>query len=156
MPQIKKLDNGKVLELLRVSERPTDQVIANQLGVSREAIRLKRHQFIQQGLINDKPAKKGVLSTKQPTAVPQLNLEQIIEVVLVAFERAKEYPKVAAELEQYKRGYSNLKEAIAGANKVEQRRKEQEQRFKLARQQGELKVEIPSTANDERRTIDVM
>jgi len=69
---------------------------------------------------------------------PELSLEEGIEIMLIAFERAREYPKLEAELKKYKRGYNNLLEAAKTQEKAKQERKEQEIRFKLAQQQGEI------------------
>lgn len=73
-----------------------------------------------------------------------LNREQAVELMIDAFTALKQLPTLMKELEQYKRGYSNLKEAVAEQRKEEEKRKDQERRFKLAQQQGDIKSPVRS------------
>ena len=65
---------------------------------------------------------------------PELSLDEGIEIMLTAFERARKYPELEAELEKCKLDCANLKEKLRQQEESEKKRHGQAMRFKLAQQ----------------------
>jgi len=127
----KKFDEQQILELLQQPERPTDEEIAGQVGCSREWVRQKRHDFEKRNLIEPRPAKRRGIKV---VAVSELSLDGTIDLIIKAFSALKQLPELLAELDKYKRGYSNALEQLALYEKDSKKRQGQEMTFKLAQQ----------------------
>ncbi len=121
MPQGKRIDEQKVLELLRQPKRPSDQQIATQLGYAVETVRLRRYKFEEKGLIESQPAKRGrprlhkgtQIVVKPSDAITRVNGDELDEIALRMFERCLEYPKL-------KETINRLDNQLAAAhNKIE-------------------------------------
>lgn len=137
-----KVDRVRVLELL--SSGATNASIAREQGCSDQNISLLKQKFIRAGkLPADAFGKKTMIDTMpKEHPAPEISLDQAIETLLTAFERAKDYPMLKAELEKYKRGYENIMEAARAKDEADKKRKDQGQRFKVAQQQGDFTEHI--------------
>ena len=125
------VDKDLVLNLLK--EGKTTKHIAEQFGVSRQAIDLHRREFISMNLLSDQRAGRKQREVKE-TASPErersvVSLDQQIDLIIAAFSALKSLPKLEAELEKYKRYYENALQEIERLQKSEQKRQEQEQQF---------------------------
>jgi len=123
------VDKDLVLNLLK--EGKTTKHIAEQFGVSRQAIDLHRREFISMNLLPDQRAGRKQRTAKE-TLTPErsvVSLDQQIDLIIAAFSALKSLPKLEAELEKYKRDYKNSLQEIERLRKSEQKRQEQEQQF---------------------------
>ena len=123
------VDKDLVLNLLK--EGKTTKQIAEQFGVSRQAIDLHRREFISMDLLPDQRAGRKQRAAKE-TLTPErsvVSLEQQIDLIIAAFSALKSLPKLEAELEKYKRDYENTLQELERLRKSEQKRQEQEQQF---------------------------
>jgi len=123
------VDKDIVLNLLK--EGKTTKHIAEQFGVSRQAIDLHRRELISMNLLPDQRAGRKQRAAKE-TLTPKrsvVSLEQQIDLIIAAFSALKSLPKLEAELEKYKRDYKNSLQEIERLRKSEQKRQEQEQQF---------------------------
>ena len=75
-------------------------------------------------------------------SIPALSLDEGIEIMLTAFERARKYPELEAELEKYKLDYANLQEKLRQQEEVYKKRQEQAVRFKLAQKHEKIEEMI--------------
>ena len=123
------VDRDLVLNWLK--ERKTTQYIAEQYGVSRQAIDLHRRDFISRGLLPDQRAarEKGAAKETVPPKQSIVSLDQQIELIIEAFGALKRLPELEAELEKNKRDYETALQEIERLRKAEQKRQGQEQRF---------------------------
>jgi len=143
------VDRNIVLQLLK--EGKTSQSIAAQFGVSRQAIDLHRKEFIHTGLLPGSGAPLPV-ATLAPllvtTPVPPISastvpskplshsiephdvsLDQMIDLIIRAFDALKRIPELEAEMEKYRREYDGLNNKIQQLEEREKKRKEQEARW---------------------------
>ena len=128
------VDVDKVMQMLR--EGQSTQSVAEYFGVSRQAIDLHRHKFIQSGQLVDRraPRRTAPLPEGDETGVkgsPAVSLDSLIELIIEAFDSLKQVPKLEAELEQYKRDYQKAAEQIELLEKAVSKRNEQEARWKV-------------------------
>jgi transposase-like protein len=137
-----------VLQMLR--EGKTSQSIADQFGVSRQAIDLYRKQFhkdgqlaITQGAVPATPIfeTRSVLTTPTPlpartSAISNLSLDQMVDIIIEAFDAMKRIPEMEAELGKIRRNYEQALKEIEELKLKEQKRKEQEARWIHAQQPG--------------------
>ena len=148
------VDRNTVLQLLK--EGKSSQTIANQFGVSRQAIDLYRKEFIRTGLL---PAagtaplsittSTPVLSTAAPldsskqivtTIKPQeISLDQMIDLFIKALDALKRLPELEAEVVKFRNEHEGLLQQIAQLEEREQKRKEQETRWLQAQNQDNVK-----------------
>ena len=124
------VDRDLVLNWLR--EGKTTQYIAEQYDVSRQAIDLHRRDFISRGLLPDQRAAREKRAAKETVPPKQIiaSLDQQIELIIEALGALKRLPELEAELEKYKRDYENALQEIERLREGEQKRQEQEQRFR--------------------------
>jgi len=123
------VDKDIVLNLLK--EGKTTKHIAEQFGVSRQAIDLHRRELISMNLLPDQRAGRKQRAAKE-TLTPKrsvVSLEQQIDLIIAAFSALKSLPKLEAELKKYKRDYENTLQELERLRKSEQKRQEQEQQF---------------------------
>lgn len=128
------VDVGKVIQMLR--EGQSTQSVAEYFGVSRQAIDLHRHKFIQSGQLVDRRAQRRTAPSPEAdeTGVkggPAVSLDSLIELIIEAFDSLKQVPKLEAELEKYKRDYQKAAEQIELLEKAVNKRNEQEARWNL-------------------------
>jgi hypothetical protein len=137
------VDRNIVLQLLK--EGKTSQSIATQFGVSRQAIDLYRKEFVRTGLLPSSAAPLPV-STQLPVT-PVINsltppkpsthsleqhdvsLDQMIELIIKAFDALKRIPELEAEVTKYRSEYNGLITQIEQLEEREKKRKEQEIRW---------------------------
>jgi len=132
------VDRNIVLQLLK--EGKTSQSIASQFGVSRQAIDLYRKEFIRAGLL------QGTIAPPPPLASPiaivpaaprhapvittqDLSLDQMIDLMIKAFDALKHTPELEAEVTRYRRDYEDLLKKIEQLEESEKKRQEQETRW---------------------------
>lgn len=124
------VDKDIVLKMLR--EGSTTQHVADQFGVSRQAIDIYRREFINSGLLgNQRAARTKRIITKE-TARPErkiISLEQQIDLVIEAFSALKRLPVLEAELEKCKRDYEHALGEMEHLQDAEHKRREQELRW---------------------------
>lgn len=153
------VNRDTVLQLLR--EGQTSQSIASQFGVSRQAIDLHRKQFVREGRLESraiyqatppaplKPAPRPVTATppevprSQPALPPQpanISLDQMIDLLIKAFDALKRVPELETELADLHRSYAEAKAQVEQLQSREQKRKEQEARWIHAQQPGIVDV----------------
>ncbi|MGP8080672.1 MAG: hypothetical protein ACLPVI_09215 [Dehalococcoidales bacterium] len=137
------VDRNIVLQLLK--EGKTSQSIATQFGVSRQAIDLYRKEFIRTGILqsslpplpftttipatltlNSPVPHKPSPPTIEPHDVP---LDQMIELIIRAFDALKRIPELEAEVAKYRRDYDDLIKQVEQLEEREKKRKEQETRW---------------------------
>lgn len=155
------VDRETVLQLLR--EGKTSQVIANQYGVSRQAIDLYRKQFVNSGLLPKTRAAKPVMaaeprpgiqytyrhtpepvpepkptpySTTPTPALPTLSLDQMVDLIIQAFSALRRVPELEAEIAKTRKSYDALLQQVEQLQIREQKRKEQEARWIHAQSPG--------------------
>jgi hypothetical protein len=155
------VDRETVLQLLR--EGKTSQVIANQYGVSRQAIDLYRKQFVSSGLLPENRATKPVItgepgpgiqytyrhtpepvpepkptpySTTPTPALPTLSLDQMVDLIIQAFSALRRVPELEAEIAKTRKSYDALLQQVEQLQIREQKRKEQEARWIHAQSPG--------------------
>lgn len=137
MSQLAKIDEQKALKLLLLDPRPSDQAIADQLGgVSREAVRQKRHKLAKQGLLEPKltAISKPTKARKQGDGHRDIDIsiydaeiagleqqrttisKRLVELTLQrdGLLALKELPQLKEERDKYKRGYENLLGSLQG------------------------------------------
>lgn len=129
------------LQMLR--EGKSTHAVAKHFGVSRQAIDLHRREFVQGGLLVDKraPGKTAASKKGAETKVEgysAISLDQLIDLVLEAFNSLKKVPELEAELEKYKRNYQKAAEQVEILENEVSKRKEQETRWLLAIQRGDV------------------
>ncbi|HEX9896968.1 MAG TPA: helix-turn-helix domain-containing protein [Dehalococcoidales bacterium] len=156
------VDRETVLQMLR--EGKTSQVIADQYGVSRQAIDLYRKQFVTGGLlpetrtarpITTKEPKPGIqytyrhtpepapepkpvqdFATPLPTETPALSLDQMVDLIIQAFAALKRVPELEAETAKIRKSHDALLQQVEQLQSREQKRKEQEARWIHAQSPG--------------------
>ena len=137
------VDRNIVLQLLK--EGKTSQSIATQFGVSRQAIDLHRKEFLRTGLLLNSatplPVTTPVLTATAVTSpVPSqppsrsiethdVSLDQMIDLIIKAFDALKRIPELEAEMEKYRRDHDGLIKQIEQLEEREKKRKEQEARW---------------------------
>ena len=131
------VDKDVVLRMLQ--EGRTTQYVADQFEVSRQAIDLHRREFINRGLLEDQRSFRKARADRA-TVFPYrdgISLEQLIDLVIAAFSALKQLPELEADLEKYRRDYQSAIQEIERLKKTDRKWKEQEQRWRLAQQQGD-------------------
>lgn len=156
------VDRETVLQLLR--EGKTSQVIADQYGVSRQAIDLYRKQFVQSGLLPETRTTRPITASepkpstqftyrhtpemipepKPPTysatplakATTALSLDQMVDLVIQAFSALKRIPELEAEMAETRKNYESALQQIEQLRIREQKRQEQEARWIHAQSPG--------------------
>lgn len=135
------VDRDTVLQLLK--EGKTSQYIADQFGVSRQAIDLHRKEFVRIGLLQgaSAPLPVGIITPPAATTISEpskpeqnikpkdITLDQMIELIIQAFSALKRIPELEAEVEKYRRDHQNLINKIEQLEEREKKRKEQETRW---------------------------
>jgi hypothetical protein len=135
-----------VLQMLR--EGKTSQIIADQFGVSRQAIDLYRKQFTTAGLLTgQQPARpfsplpgietqvRQAPPVRQPVGYTP-SLDQMVDLIIEAFDAKRRIPEIQAEMEQYKRRYEEALKEVEELKLKEQKRREQEARWIHAQNPG--------------------
>ena len=136
------IDVDRAMQMLREGE--STQAVAEHFGVSRQAIDLHRRKFIESGQLADRRAPRttapssGGYNAGIKAAPPAVPLDGLIELVIQAFDSLKKLPNLEAELEKYKQDYARAAERIEMLEKEVSRRKEQEARWGLAVQPGDV------------------
>jgi hypothetical protein len=137
------VDRNIVLQLLK--EGKTSQSIATQFSVSRQAIDLYRKEFVRSGLLLRSGAPLPI-STQSPitpainSPIPpkpsqysiephDVSLDQMIELIIKAFDALKRIPELEAEVTKYRSEYNGLITQIEQLEEREKKRKEQEIRW---------------------------
>lgn len=156
------VDREIVLQLLH--EGKTSQAIANQYGVSRQAIDLYRKQFVQDGVLqrsrttrpattvkpkpNNKPIHhqtaepspelkgQAYLFTPPLQATITVPVDQIVDLVYQAFTALKRIPELEAEITEIRKNYESALQQIEQLKDREQKRQEQEARWIHAQSPG--------------------
>ena len=136
------VDSNTVLQLLK--EGKSSQTIANQFGVSRQAIDLYRKDFTRNGLLPTTGAAPPLsVTTSLPvslTATPSasskpavpvvklqdVSLDQMIELFIKAFDALKRLPELENEVEKFRSEHECLLQQIAQLEESEKKRKGQE------------------------------
>ena len=132
------VNRNVVLQLLK--EGKTSQSIASQFGVSRQAIDLYRKEFVRAGLLQGSaaplppvtsPAATIPISPKQKPAISphDVSLDQMIDLMIKAFDALKHAPELETEVAKYRRDYEGLLKKIEQLEEGEKKRKEQETRW---------------------------
>jgi hypothetical protein len=157
------VDRETVLQLLK--EGKTSQTIANQYGVSRQAIDLYRKQFVNSGLLPETHPAKPVMTAEPrpgiqynyhhtPESMPEpkpppysvtvtpapasstLSLDQMVDLIIQAFSALKRVPELEAEIAKTRKSYDTLLQQVEQLQIREQKRKEQEARWIHAQSPG--------------------
>jgi len=157
------VDREIVLQLLK--EGKTSQTIANQYGVSRQAIDLYRKQFVTGRLLPETRSAKPVMAAEpqpgiqypyrhipepipepKPTpysasatptrALPTLSLDQMVDLIIQAFSALKRVPELETEIAKTRKSYDALLQQVEQLQIREQKRKEQEARWIHAQSPG--------------------
>ena len=145
------VDRNTVLQLLK--EGKSSQTIGAQFGVSRQAIDLYRKDFIRIGLLpvasagsaavapplpvssaslQTPPQVKTAAETKSitpPVTPREVSLDQMIDLLIRAFDAMRRVPEMEAEVEKYRRDHEGLLKRIEQLEERERKRKEQETRW---------------------------
>ena len=145
------VDRGAVLQLLK--DGKSSQTIGAQFGVSRQAIDLYRKEFIRNGLLKAAGVAVNTLALplSSPPSVPaptqqinaivetrslpgfltprEVSLDQMIDLIIRAFDAMKRIPEMEAEVEKYRREHDGLLKRIEQLEERERKRKEQENRW---------------------------
>jgi hypothetical protein len=133
------VDRNVVLQLLK--EGKTSQSIASQFGVSRQAIDLYRKEFVHAGLLQGSAAPLPSITTFPAATLPvspepapaitlhDVSLDQMIDLMIKAFDALKHEPELEAEVTKYRRDYESLLKKIEQLEEGEKKRKEQETRW---------------------------
>lgn len=130
-----KVNKDTVLEALKAGKNDTE--IAEAQDCQRQYIQYLRRGWEKDGTLPTRVKfQRRIIAVAKPIA--ELSLDQSIEVMLVAFERASKYPEMETELEKYKRGYAHAMELLHQCEEGDRKKKDQEMRFKVAQQQGEI------------------
>lgn len=122
-------------------EGKTSQVIADQFGVSRQAIDLYRKQFVRDGLMTGSSSPRTAsplpgmehpvrqpAPPRQPVVV-RPSLDQMVDLIIEAFAAMHRIPELEAELERYRTQYQEAIEEIERLKQKEEKRREQEARW---------------------------
>jgi transposase-like protein len=152
------VDRDTVLQLLE--EGKTSKTIANQFGVSRQAIDLYRKQFINSGLLGETRIARPMTSSKpgetltyrhtpepspepvrvpysaKPARTPALSLDELVDLVIQAFAALKRVKELEAEIAVLRKNYDALLQQVEQLQAREQKRKEQEARWIHAQSPG--------------------
>ena len=148
------VDRNTVLQLLK--EGKSSQTIANQFGVSRQAIDLYRKDFTRTGLLLAVGAaplpitasapvplsaappisSETVLTPAKPTEV---SLDQMIDLMIKAFAALKRLPELENEVAKFRSDHEGLLKQIVQLEESETKRKEQETRWLQAQNQDNVK-----------------
>ena len=140
------VDRNVVLQMLK--EGKTSQVIADQFGVSRQAIDLYRKQFSRDGTLTVQQAPRqvaplpaGETPVRQPSPVrqptgPQPSLDQMVDLIIDAFDAKRRIPELEAELAQARKQYQEALQEIERLKQHELKRQEQEARWFRAQNPG--------------------
>ncbi len=139
------VDRDVVLQMLR--EGKTSQAIADLFGVSRQAIDLYRKQFTRSGLLTVQqtprvvtPLPLGEPPIRQPpvrqATGPTPSLDQMVDLIIEAFDAKRRIPELEAELAQAKKQYQEALQEIERLKQHEQKRQEQEARWFHAQNPG--------------------
>ena len=148
------VDRNTVLQLLK--EGKSSQAIANQFGVSRQAIDLYRKDFTRTGLLPSTGAAPLPITTSSPVPVtvtppisakpvsppikPQeVSLDQMIELMIKAFAALKRLPELENEVAKFRSEHDGLLKQIVQLEESENKRKEQETRWLQAQNQDNVK-----------------
>ncbi len=131
------VDKDIVLEMLR--EGKTTQYVADEFGVSRQAIDLHRKEFISRHLLDDQRSFRKARAARAAVSSTRggISLEQLVDLVIAAFSALKEVPELEADLEKYRRDYQSAMEEIERLKKTDQKWKEQELRWSAVQQEGD-------------------
>ena len=132
------VNRNVVLQLLK--EGKTSQSIASQFGVSRQAIDLYRKEFVRAGLLPGStaplplvtsPAATIPISPKPAPAITlhDVSLDQMIDLMIKAFDALKHAPELETEVAKYRRDYEGLLKKIEQLEESEKKRQEQETRW---------------------------
>ena len=132
------VNRNVVLQLLK--EGKTSQSIASQFGVSRQAIDLYRKEFVRAGLLQGSaaplppvtsPAIIMSVSPKQKPAITShdVSFDQMIDLMIKAFDALKHAPELETEVAKYRRDYEGLLKKIEQLEESEKKRQEQETRW---------------------------
>jgi hypothetical protein len=136
------VDRNTVLQLLK--EGKTSQAIGIQFGVSRQAIDLYRKEFFRTGLLQPSTVTPPLPATSpaqqittealtKPVSLPvttrEVSLDRMIDLMIKALDAMKRLPELEAEVEKYRREYSNLLQKIEQLEEREKKRLEQEARW---------------------------
>jgi hypothetical protein len=146
------VDRETVLQMLR--EGKTSKAIAEQFGVSRQAIDLYRKQFANSKLLNAAPTSTPQVSSKpkdltvdhpipqqmsgsesvsyptQPTAAhPALSLDDLVDLIIQAFTALKRVKELEVEIAGLRKNYDAVLQQVEQLQAREQKRREQEARW---------------------------
>lgn len=160
------VDRDTVLQLLR--EGQTSQAIAGRYGVSRQAIDLYRKEFTAGGLLVGERAARNrpdrALTMPYPPhqprppqrdetplvpysaapAPPEPTLDQMIELLIKALGALKRLPELESEMARLRQDYAAATSQVNQLQEREQKRREQEQRWRQSMPPGVLTYQPPS------------
>jgi len=164
-----KVDRNTVLQLLQ--EGQTSQAIASRYGVSRQAIDLYRKAFTAGGLLVGERATRNRpdrgLSTPYPPHQPrpverdetprvpysadppapsQPTLDQMIELLIKALSALKRLPELEDEIARLRQDCAAATSQFTQLQEREQKRREQEQRWRQSLPPGVLTYQPPNPA----------
>jgi len=131
------VDKNTVLEMLQ--EGRSTQYVADQFGVSRQAIDLHRKDFINQGLLRDQRAFRKARTVRETVTTDRnaVSLEKLVDLVIEAFSALKQLPELEAELEKYRRDYESAIQEIGRLKKTDEKWKQQELRWFAVQEEGD-------------------
>lgn len=141
-----KPDPEIVLKMFKEGKQPME-VAAEFRGqgykYSHQAASNRRTDFEERGLLDPKLRKKAKRGKSQKIANREpdngdLTLENLGDIMIEALEARKKLPVVEAELVKTQKGLHNALRMLEVEQKENKKRAEQERRFKLAKQQGEV------------------
>lgn len=134
-----------------LQEGRSTQVVAEQFGVSRQAIDLHRRDFISRGILRNERAARTARSTPaadapaaatEPPAVhtpsiPQhvattASLDDLIDLVINAVSALRRLPELEAELDRSHHDYQKAVEELERLRGEARSREDQELRWRLA------------------------
>lgn len=145
------VDRDTVLSLLQ--EGKTSKSIAEQFGVSRQAIDLYRKQFVSSGHLPTTHTTRPAVSIEQPDTLvsrsttersaepsripnhskpataPNLSLDELVDLVIQAFTALKRVKELETEISELRKNYDTLLQQVEQLQAREQKRKEQEARW---------------------------
>ena len=115
----------------RLGEGKSQGVIAKELGCTRQYISSRQREWTAQGLLD---ARKAVATRTRRDGDGELTLDKATEVVVKAFELAAKVPVLEEENNRLRNQLAATKDALKKFEKHE----DQQRRFKLAVQQGDM------------------
>ena len=136
------VDRATVLQMLK--EGKSTRYVADHYGVSRQAIDLHRKDFIEQGLLSNtraprkakaEPSTISVQPDFQPKDISRYPLDQLIDLVIEAFNSLKRIPELESELSKYRTLYENSVHEIESLRQERKKREDQEIRWYMAQHQ---------------------